>query len=56
MVCFFEKVRYRWRRRNTNVQFIVLKLHEIWSDLAPREAARQSKTHQRSKPTRDDGL
>ena len=31
MVRFFEKVRYKWRRRRTLVRFVVLKLDEIWS-------------------------
>jgi hypothetical protein len=31
MVRFFEKVRYKWRRRKTLVRFVVLRLDEIWS-------------------------
>jgi hypothetical protein len=56
MVRFFEKVRYKWRRRKTIVRFIVLKLHEIWSDWSPPTNAGPSPVHQRSKPTRDNGL
>ena len=35
MVRFFEKVRYKWRRRKTLVRFLVLKLDEIWSRWSP---------------------
>jgi hypothetical protein len=56
MVRFFEKVRYKWRRRKTIVRFIVLKLHEIWSEWSPLKNAGPSPVHQRSKPTRDNGL
>jgi hypothetical protein len=31
MVRFWEKVRYKWRRRKTLVRFVVLRLDEIWS-------------------------
>src|SRR5512135_512181 len=29
---FLEKVRYKWRRRQTLVRFMILKLDVIWSD------------------------
>ena len=35
LVRFFEKVRYKWRRRKTLVRFLVLKLDEIWSRWSP---------------------
>ena len=35
MIRFFEKVRYKWRRRKTLVRFMVLKLDEIWSGWSP---------------------
>src|SRR5208282_3092353 len=35
MVRFFEKVRYKWRRRKTLVRFVVLKLDEIWRNWTP---------------------
>ena len=35
MIRFFEKVRYKWRRRKTLVRFLVLKLEEIWSRWTP---------------------
>jgi Transposase len=38
MVRFFEKVRYKWRRRKTLVRFVVLKLNEIWSSWSPPKA------------------
>ena len=31
MVRFWEKVRYKWRRRKTLVRFVVLRLDDIWS-------------------------
>jgi transposase-like protein len=37
MVRFWEKVRYKWRRRKTLVRFVVLQLDEIWSRWVPRE-------------------
>jgi hypothetical protein len=48
-VRFFEKVRYKWRRRKPLVRFVVLKLNEIWSRRSPmrvqdapwRESARR---------------
>jgi Transposase len=40
MVRFFEKVRYKWRRRKTLVRFVVLKLDEIWSRWSPPKADR----------------
>jgi hypothetical protein len=37
MVRFWEKVRYKWRRRKTLVRFIVLRLDAIWSHWVPIE-------------------
>jgi hypothetical protein len=37
MVRFWEKVRYKWRRRKTLVRFLVLRLDEIWSHWVPIE-------------------
>jgi hypothetical protein len=38
MVRFFEKVRYKWRRRKTLVRFVVLRLDDIWSHWVAIEA------------------
>jgi hypothetical protein len=38
MVRFWEKVRYKWRRRKTLVRFVVLRLDEIWSHWVAKEA------------------
>jgi transposase-like protein len=35
MFRFFEKVRYKWRRRKTLVRFVVLALDRIWKTWAP---------------------
>jgi hypothetical protein len=35
---FFEKVRYKWRRRTTLVRFVVFKLDEIWTKWSPPKA------------------
>jgi hypothetical protein len=44
MFRFFEKVRYKWRRRRTLVRFVVLKLNAIWSDWKPpKKKARRSR-------------
>jgi hypothetical protein len=43
MVRFWEKVRYKWRRRKTLVRFVVLRLDDIWSHWVTPEA-RQSKS------------
>jgi Transposase len=59
MVRFFEKVRYKWRRRNTLVRFIVLKLDEIWSDWSPpavEATCPPFKQRKRRRPLRDTGL
>ena len=37
MVRFWEKVRYKWRRRKTLVRFVILRLDEIWSEGVARE-------------------
>jgi hypothetical protein len=39
MFRFLEKVRYKWRRRRTQVRFVVLKLDEVWSDWTARKNA-----------------
>jgi transposase-like protein len=59
LIRFFEKVRYRWRRRKTLVRFMVLKLDEIWSDWLPPATKAKCPTfklRRRSKPLRDEGL
>jgi hypothetical protein len=59
MVRFFEKVRYKWRRRKTLVRFMVLKLDEIWSERLPPAAKApcpEFKLRKRSKRLRDEGL
>jgi transposase-like protein len=40
MVRFFEKVRYKWRRRRTLVRFVVLALDGIWREWTPAKATR----------------
>jgi Transposase len=45
MIRFFEKVRYKWRRRRTLVRFVVLKLDEIWSNWSRPEAKVKTTTH-----------
>jgi hypothetical protein len=35
MIRFWEKVRYKWRRRQSLVRFIVLKLDRLWSNWTP---------------------
>lgn len=35
MVRFWEKVRYKWRRRKTLVRFVILRLDAIWSHGVP---------------------
>jgi hypothetical protein len=56
MVRFFEKVRYKWRRRKTLVRFVVLKLHEIWGKWSPPAAASRSQKRRRRNPAPDPGL
>jgi transposase-like protein len=59
MIRFWEKVRYKWRRRRTLVRFVVLKLDDVWAHWSPPEAKAQStpqpKEDKRHKPLRDDG-
>jgi hypothetical protein len=53
MFRFFEKVRYKWRRRRTLVRFVVLKLNAIWSDWKPpKKKARRSRpvAHHKTQP------
>jgi transposase-like protein len=38
MVRFWEKVRYKWRRRKSLVRFVVLRLDQIWSQWMAPEA------------------
>ena len=45
MVRFWEKVRYKWRRRKTLVRFVVLRLDDIWSHWTAAEA-REAKSPQ----------
>jgi transposase-like protein len=60
MIRFWEKVRYKWRRRRTLVRFMVLKLDDIWGHWSPLEAkpktTPQPKDDKRRKPKCDDGL
>jgi transposase len=60
MIRFFEKVRYKWRRRGTLVRFVVLKLDDVWRNWSPPEAEAkttpQQKEVKRRKPLLDDGL
>jgi transposase-like protein len=57
---FWEKVRYKWRRRRTLVRFVVLKLDEVWSHWSPPEAKAkttpQLKHVRRPNPKDDGGL
>jgi transposase-like protein len=60
MIRFWEKVRYKWRRRRTLVRFVVLKLDDIWSHWSSPEAKSKT-THEpkevkQRKPQRNDGL
>jgi transposase-like protein len=60
LIRFWEKVRYKWRRRRTLVRFVVLKLDDIWGHWSPPEAKAQTtpqpKAGKQRKPRRDDGL
>jgi hypothetical protein len=60
MIRFFEKVRYKWRRRRTLVRFVVLKLDEIWSSWSRPEAKAKTTadatTLKRRNRRRDDGI
>jgi Transposase len=59
MVRFFEKVRYKWRRRKTLVRFLVLKLDEIWSAWSPpktKNAVVECKARTHRKLTSNDDL
>jgi transposase-like protein len=56
MVRFFEKVRYKWRKRKTLARFVVLKLDQVWNErLAPQaQPAEEHEPIQRGKlPPRD---
>src|SRR4051812_29988845 len=60
MIRFWEKVRYKWRRRGTLVGFVGLKRDDVWTKWSPPEAKAktwpQPKDVKRRKPQRDDGL
>jgi transposase-like protein len=60
MIRFFEKVRYKWRRRRTLVRFVVLKLDEIWSSWSRPDAKAKTTAHatKLTRPNRpcDDGI
>jgi transposase-like protein len=60
MFRFFEKVRYKWRRRRTLVRFVVLKLDDLWDNWSPPEAKPEATPEpnrdKRRKPQCDDGL
>ena len=49
MVRFWEKVRYKWRRRKTLVRFVVLRLDDIWSHWTAAETreAKSPQNHRR---------
>jgi transposase-like protein len=57
---FWEKVRYKWRRRRTLVRFVVLKLDDLWGHWSPLETKAetipQPNDIRRRKPQRDSGL
>ena len=59
MFRFWEKVRYKWRRRRTLVRFVVLKLDDIWGHWSPPQAQAQStlqpKEVKQRQLQRDDG-
>jgi hypothetical protein len=38
MFRFFEKVRYKWRRRRALVRFVVMTLDGIWRSWRPAES------------------
>jgi Transposase len=60
MIRFWEKVRYKWRRRRTLVRFVVLKLDDIWGNWSPPEAKAtttpQPEGVKQRNPRPDDGL
>jgi hypothetical protein len=59
MFRFLEKVRYKWRRRQTLVRFVVLKLDDVWGHVLPPKAKTTPLPKadvKRRKPQRDDGL
>ncbi len=60
MIRFWEKVRYKWRRRRTLVRFMVLKLDDVWGHWSPPEAKAettpQPKDVKPRKPQRNNGL
>lgn len=58
MVRFFEKVRYKWRRRKTLVRFVVLRLNEIWTSWSPPQpdAVPEAAKGRRRNPLPDPGL
>ncbi len=43
MFRFFEKVRYKWRRRKTLVRFVVMALDAIWREWTPAVEAKGTK-------------
>src|SRR3954453_11883405 len=56
---FWEKVRYKWRRRRTLVRFVVLKLDDVWGHWSPPQAEttpRPKANVKQRKPQRDDGI
>src|SRR3954452_9889496 len=58
LIRFWEKVRYKWRRRRTLVRFVVLKLDDVWGHWSPPQAKTtpQPNDVKRRKSRRDDGL
>ncbi len=60
MIRFWEKVRYKWRRRRTLVRFMVLKLDDVWGHWSPPKAKAKTTPQpnevKRRKPKSDDRL
>jgi hypothetical protein len=60
MIRFWEKVRYKWRRRRTLVRFMVLKLDDVWGHWSPPEAKAKTTPQpnevKQRKPQRNNGL
>lgn len=46
---FWEKVRYKWRRRRTLVRYLVLSLDRWWKDTFQPTQAQQSRSHDQPK-------
>jgi hypothetical protein len=55
MVRFFEKVRYKWRKRKTLVRFVVLKLNDIWSEWSVPDGQMTCKQEAQAQPKTPPG-